>query len=156
MNTATTTVRRRSPIAATCSTRCLTFYACGRSTIGFVWNLKPVVMAHEILVRRRQKRSAQTWRRALRDRIGEEADKFQEQLCKLQKSYAMQMPSIADRIGERFVRPMVIDRICSLVQPAVDEAQRADSHPTFRILQYENRVSSPASHRESALTSPLG
>ena len=101
------------------------------------WNLKPVVMAHEILVRRRKKRAAQTWRRALRDRIGEEADKFQEKLTKLQKKYAMQMPSIADRIAERFVRPMVIDRICSLVQPAVDEAARPGSHPTFRILQYE-------------------
>lgn len=101
------------------------------------WNLKPVVMAHEILVRRGCKRAAQTWRRALRDRIGQEADKFQEDLVELQKKYAMQMPSIADRIAERFVRPMVIDRICSLVQPAVDEAMRPGSHPTFRILRYE-------------------
>ena len=101
------------------------------------WNLKPVVMAHEILVRRGCKRAAQTWRRALRDRIGQEADKFQEELTELQAKYAMQMPSIADRIAERFVRPMVIDRICSLVQPAVDEAPRPGSHPTFRILRYE-------------------
>jgi hypothetical protein len=101
------------------------------------WNLKPVVMAHEILVRRRRKRAAQTWRRALRDRIGQEADKFQQKLSDLQSKYAMQMPSVADRIAERFVRPMVIDRICSLVQPAVDEAPRPESHPTFRILCYE-------------------
>ncbi len=101
------------------------------------WNLKPVVMAHEILVRRRRKRAAQTWRRALRDRIGQEAEKFEKKLNDLQAKYAMQMPSVADRIAERFVRPMVIDRICSLVQPAVDEAPRPGSHPTFRILCYE-------------------
>jgi hypothetical protein len=101
------------------------------------WNLKPVVIAHEILVRRGCKRAAQIWRRALRERIGEEADKFHEKLINLQRKYSMQMPSIADRLGERFVRPMVIDRICSLVEPAMGEARRPCPRPTFRILQYE-------------------
>ncbi|MBC8352991.1 MAG: hypothetical protein H8E66_13430 [Planctomycetes bacterium] len=101
------------------------------------WNLKPVVLAHEILVRRGCKRAAQLWRRALRERIDTEADKFVERLDKLQKQYAMQMPSIADRINERFMRPLVIDRLCSLVQPAVAEAKRDGPRPTFRMLQYE-------------------
>ena len=101
------------------------------------WNLKPVVMAHEILVRRGHKRAAQTWRRALRVRITEEADKFEKRVAELQKKHAMQMPSIADRVSERFVRPMIIDRICALVQPAVVEAAQSGSKPTFRILQYE-------------------
>ena len=101
------------------------------------WNLKPVVLAHEILVRRGCKRAAQLWRRALRERIDTEADKFVERLDKLRKKYAMQMPSIADRINERFMRLLVIDRLCSLVQPAVAEAKREGSRPTFRMLQYE-------------------
>ena len=101
------------------------------------WNLKPVVMAHEILVRRGHKRAAQTWRRALRERISDEADKFERNVVDLQTKHAMQMPSIADRVSERFVRPMIIDRICALVQPAVDEATQPGSKPTFRILQYE-------------------
>ena len=101
------------------------------------WNLKPVVLAHEILVRRGCKRPAQLWRRALRERIDAEADKFVERLNKLRKRYAMQMPSIADRINERFMRPLVIDRLCSLVQPAVAEAKRDGPRPTFRMLQYE-------------------
>ncbi len=101
------------------------------------WNLKPVVLAHEILVRRGCKQAAQLWRRALRERIDAEADKFVERLTKLQKKYAMQMPSIADRINERFMRPLVIDRLCSLVQPAIAEAKRDGPRPTFRMLQYE-------------------
>lgn len=101
------------------------------------WNLKPVVLAHEILVRRGCKQAAQLWRRALRERIDSEADKFVERLDKLRKKYAMQMPSIADRINERFMRLLVIDRLCSLVQPAVAEAKREGSRPTFRMLQYE-------------------
>jgi hypothetical protein len=35
------------------------------------------------------------------------------------------------------MRPLVIDRLCSLVQPAVTEAQREGPRPTFRMLQYE-------------------
>jgi hypothetical protein len=101
------------------------------------WNLKPVVLAHEILVRRGCKQAAQLWRRALRERIDTEADKFVERLKKLQKKYAMQMPSIADRIGERFMRPLIIDRLCALVQPARAEANRDGPRPTFRMLQYE-------------------
>lgn len=101
------------------------------------WNLKPVVWAHEILVRRGCKQAAQLWRRALRERIDAEADKFATRLKKLQKKYAMQMPSIADRIAERFVRPLVIDRLCALVEPAIAEADQNGAKPSFRMLQYE-------------------
>jgi hypothetical protein len=103
------------------------------------WNLKPVILAHEILVRGGCKQAAQIWRRALRERIKDEADKYQSRLSSLQRKYAMQMPSIADRIGERFVRPLVIDRIRALVAPAVAEASRSGPHPTFRLLKYETK-----------------
>lgn len=101
------------------------------------WNLKPVVLAHEILVRRGQKQAAQVWRRALRERIGEEADKFHQKLVDLQKKYAMQMPSIADRISERFLRPLSIDRLCALVKPAADEARKEGARPNYRMLKVE-------------------
>ena len=101
------------------------------------WNLKPVVWAHEILVRRGCKQAAQMWRRALRERIDSEADKFAARLKRLQKKHAMQMPSIADRMAERFVRPLIIDRLCSLVEPAIVEAPGDGPKPSFRMLQYE-------------------
>jgi hypothetical protein len=95
------------------------------------------VLAHEILVRRGQKQPAQVWRRALRERIGEEADKFHQKLVDLQKKYAMQMPSIADRISERFLRPLSIDRLCALVKPAAEEALRDGPRPSYRMLKVE-------------------
>jgi hypothetical protein len=101
------------------------------------WNLKPVVLAHEILVRRGHKQPAQVWRRALRERIGGEAEKFQQKLADLQKKYAMQMPSIADRISERFLRPLSIDRLCALVKPAADEAGKPGLRPNCRMLKVE-------------------
>ena len=101
------------------------------------WNLRPVVWAHEILVRRGHNAAAKMWRRTLTDRIGEEADKYAERLGKLQKKYAMRMPTVADRIGERFIRPMLIDRIRALIEPAIQGAGNDKPPNEFEILEYE-------------------
>jgi hypothetical protein len=103
------------------------------------WQLKPVVWAHEILVRRNHKGAARLWRREFADQTAKEADRFLDKLCKLQKQYAMRMPTVADRLAERFVRPMAIDRVRALVQPAVDEARRGGPCPSFELLRQETR-----------------
>jgi hypothetical protein len=101
-----------------------------------VWNLRPVVIAHELLVRRGCNEAAQLWRRALSERIAEEADRYQERLLKLQQRYAMRLPSIADRVGERFLRPLVIDRMRALVKPSIEHP----SEKYFAILQGESEI----------------
>ncbi len=101
------------------------------------WNLKPVVLAHEILVRRGQDQAARVWRKALTERINDEADQYLAKLADLQKKYAMRMPTVADRLAERFVRPLAIDRIRALVGPAIDEARRGGEAPKFEMLQHD-------------------
>jgi hypothetical protein len=101
------------------------------------WNLKPVVVAHEILVRRGKDDAARLWRRSLAERISAEADQYLTQLAKLQKQYAMRMPTVADRLNERFIRPMSIDRIRALVTPAISEARQGGKHPVFELLEEE-------------------
>jgi hypothetical protein len=101
------------------------------------WNLKPVVIAHDILVRRGQDDAARMWRRALAERIGEEADQYLAQLAVLQKKYAMRMPTIADRLNERFVRPLAIDRVRALIAPALREAHQGVPGPVFELLEEE-------------------
>ncbi len=102
------------------------------------WNLKPVVLAHEILVRRGQDQAARIWRRALTERINDEADQYLAKLAELQKKYAMRMPTVADRLAERFVRPLAIDRIRALVEPVIEEARTGDAEsPKFEMLQHD-------------------
>ncbi len=101
------------------------------------WNLKPVVLAHEILVRRGKEGAARVWRRALTDRIHDEADQYLQRLAELQRKYAMRMPTVADRLAERFVRPLAIDRIRALVEPAIEEARRGGPTPRFEVLRHE-------------------
>ena len=49
----------------------------------------------------------------------------------------MRMPTVADRLAERFVRPLTIDRIRALVAPAIEEARQGGESPKFEMLQHD-------------------
>ena len=101
------------------------------------WNLKPVMWAHEVLVNSDLDSAAMMWRRSLSDRIGAEADLYVKKLRKLQHDYSMRMPTIADRILERFVQPMTIARMRSLVGPAMRDAEHNRPSRQFDLLEQE-------------------
>ncbi|MCA9139568.1 MAG: hypothetical protein KDB00_22495 [Planctomycetales bacterium] len=101
------------------------------------WNLKPVMWAHEVLVGQGLENAAMMWRRSLSERIGAEADKFVTRLRKMQKNYSMRMPTIADRILERFIQPMTIARMRALVKPAMQDAEAGRDSSRFELLEAE-------------------
>ena len=86
------------------------------------WNLQPVVLAHEVLVRSGHDEAADVWRAAVAERTSSIAEDHLKRFLRLNRKYGMRLPSIADRLGERFVRPLVVDRLCALIEPAMDEA----------------------------------
>lgn len=101
------------------------------------WNLKPVMWAHEVLVENGLENAAMMWRRSLSERIGAEAEKFVTRLRKMQKSYSMRMPTVADRILERFVQPMTIARMRALVKPSMRDAEAGRESSRFELLEAE-------------------
>jgi hypothetical protein len=101
------------------------------------WNLKPVMWAHEVLVRCGLDGPAMMWRRSLHQRIGAEADIYAQKLKQLQQTYAMRMPTVADRINERFIQPMTIDRMRALVGPAMRDAENNQPSRAFELLEQE-------------------
>ena len=52
----------------------------------------------------------------------------------------MRMPTVADRLAERFVRPLSIDRIRALVEPAVAEVRQGGKIPKFELLEEETEL----------------
>lgn len=98
------------------------------------WNLRPVVLAHEVLVRAGRNRAAQTWRAMFSERCDVLAEHHQRQLEELVVKYGMRLPSVAERIGERFVRPLVVDRLRALVRDAVVPVPRAKHRRAFKQL----------------------
>ena len=97
------------------------------------WNLKPVVMAHEILVRHNRPVAAEMWQQALADRTAEAADAHLARFDELCEQYGVRLPTIAERLGERYTRPLAIDRVRALVGPAIAAAGTA----SFDSLQQE-------------------
>ena len=103
------------------------------------WNLKPVFWAHEVLVHAGCRDSAMQWRRALHERVAKESESFLEKLATLQKKYAMMMPSVADRLNERFLKPMTIDRMRALIRPSMRQLRSGESQKSraFDLLVQE-------------------
>jgi hypothetical protein len=100
------------------------------------WNLKPVVMAHEILVRNNRPLAAELWQRALAERTAETADANLSRFDELCGHYGIRLPSIAERLSERYTRPLAIDRVRALVAPAIAAADLGDG-ASFAALQQE-------------------
>jgi hypothetical protein len=99
------------------------------------WKLRPVVMAHEILVRHNRPLAAQMWQQALAERTAETADANLARFDELCNQYGVRLPSVAERLGERFTRPLAIDRLRALVAPAIAAAENRDPGPITALKQ---------------------
>ena len=93
------------------------------------WNLQPVVLSHEVLVRSGREEAAEVWRQAVAERTAPIAAEHLERFTRLNRKYGMWLPSIAERLQERFVRPLLVDRLRALVSPAIEEARARASQP---------------------------
>jgi hypothetical protein len=88
------------------------------------WNMAPIAIAHEILCRDGRLEAALTLEQLFTIRTADIADKHIEQLRVLEGKYGMVLPSLADHVGERFVKPLAVNRMVALVPQAVREAAR--------------------------------
>lgn len=104
------------------------------------WNLKPIYWTHEVLVRAGCHQTALQWRRALSERIGRESEMYLEHLGTLQQKYAMRMPTVADRLHERFTRPMTVDRMRALVGPSIRQFRSDGQSDSFELLIEECKL----------------
>ncbi len=102
------------------------------------WNLRPVAVAHETLVRCGRDGAADIWRRAVAERTAPMANEHLRRFNALCEAYGMRLPSIAEHLAERFVRPLEIDRLCALIRPAIEELR--EGRPPSALRQLEEQV----------------
>jgi hypothetical protein len=93
-------------------------------------------MAHEILLRQGRPAAAEIWQQALAAQTANAADENLARFEQLSEHYGMRLPSIAERLAERFTRPLAIDRVRALVGPAMAAAGTDDPAP-FAALEEE-------------------
>jgi len=110
------------------------------------WLLRPVMLAHEVLVRCGRRRAADVWRSAVAARTAPLAAEHLKNFERLSKRYGMKLPSVAEHLAERFVLPLDIDQLRALVRPVAEGARegrrpRALEQLRKRIDQFTSRPS---------------
>ena len=101
------------------------------------WNLRPIVLAHDVLIREGLDGAATLWRDAVMKRSEAVAEQNLERYEQLVRRYGMRLPSVAERLGERFIRPLEIDRLRALVRPAMEELNESEMSTAFDLLDQE-------------------
>jgi hypothetical protein len=101
------------------------------------WQMRPLATAHEVLARRGRDTAAVRWEQTLAQFTRERAGRLLEELARLEQARGVRLGTVADRLGERFVKPLALDRLCALVEPAMAEARRDNGRPAFARLRKE-------------------
>lgn len=104
------------------------------------WNLMPLVLAHEVLSRSGKVEAAAIWQKVLQDKTAGFAKTHLKKLRRLEKQYGVRLPSITDRLSERFIKPLALDRILALVAPAVREAKSEPGQPALNFERLKAEV----------------
>ncbi len=113
------------------------------------WNLLPVKIAHEQLAATGRQAAAVMWEHIFESNTSEMAEQHVIKLREMEQRYGMRLPSIADHLGERFVKPLAVNRMVALVPQAIQDAKdgetKSAAFATFReVLEkyLESTVSS--------------
>ncbi len=110
------------------------------------WNLKPVYWVHDAMIRAKCDGAALLWERAVAKRSVGAAEEHLRHYTRLSEKYGMWLPSVHERLQERFIRPLQVDRMCGLVSMAVRQAKDENADKTaFKELlaQVENFAKEP-------------
>ena len=98
------------------------------------WNLKPVYWVHDSMIRAGCDAAALLWEKAVGKRSVNAAEEHIRHYQRLCDKYGMWLPSVSERLQERFVRPLQIDRMCGLVPKAIRQIQRDETGTVFDEL----------------------
>ncbi len=82
---------------------------------------RPLNLVHEVLAKKNAA-AAQLWREQVESVSRQRAADYLEALAGLEKRHGMRLATIADRLEERFVRPMALDGLSALIEPAMEQA----------------------------------
>ncbi len=104
------------------------------------WHFRPLILAHEVLARQGRNEAAVLWEESLTRLTHDLADQHLQQLSRLERGRGVHLSTVSDRLNERFIKPLALDRLCALIEPAMAESEPAESGPAFARLREELRA----------------
>src|SRR5262249_37949901 len=91
----------------------------------YAWQFRPLVLAHEVLARRGKNGAALLWQAGFTQISEDKAAQHLERLARRESDHGLRLHTVTDRLQERFVKPLALDRLCALIEPAMEEARQA-------------------------------
>ncbi|HEV3443045.1 MAG TPA: hypothetical protein VG099_00315, partial [Gemmataceae bacterium] len=86
------------------------------------WQIMPLLQVHEVLVKHSLPTAA-LWQQWIEHKTQTIADDFAARLAELEKGHGLRLRTVGDRLRERFVQPLALDRVSALIEPAYDAAR---------------------------------
>src|SRR5262249_30097609 len=106
------------------------------------WHFRPLVLAHEALVRKDRWEAARQWEENFTRISREMSLLLLAELARIEQAHGLRLRTIGDHLQERFVKPLSHDRMCALIEPAMQAAQQSGSSEAFERLRAELKVQS--------------
>jgi hypothetical protein len=101
------------------------------------WQFRPLVLAHEVLARQGRNQTAVLWEQSLTKFTRDLARQHLEQLARVEQARGVRLGTIGDRLNERFVKPLALDRLCALIEPSMMDARQSRQSPPFVRMRQE-------------------
>jgi hypothetical protein len=105
------------------------------------WRMRPLALVHEVLCRKGHFAIAERWREDISENLRPRSEELLHELTQKEEQHALQLRTIRDRIEERFVQPLALDRLNSLIEPAARDARAGlgEASPAFQRLEEQLR-----------------
>ncbi len=103
------------------------------------WRMRPLVLVHEVLCRRGRTGDAAGWQEGIVRYTQQHAERHLQELAALEARHGLRLRTVRDRLSERYVAPLVIDRLSARLGPAWEAARRGEGedNPAFARLRSE-------------------
>lgn len=95
------------------------------------WDMRPFVTAHSVMVQEQNYTIADSWQSSVANRTNYVARSFLRRYQKLCDKYGIVIKTIHDRLSEKFVKPMSVNKLIALLEPSIREAREGDGCPSF-------------------------
>lgn len=87
------------------------------------WELRPRMLVHEVLARQGRQDEARAWQASLEERTRTMAEDQLGRLAQLEEMHGVRLSTVRDKIEDRFIKNLGLDRLCALIRPVLDQSR---------------------------------
>ncbi|MBX7102926.1 MAG: hypothetical protein K1X57_02520 [Gemmataceae bacterium] len=104
------------------------------------WRLKPLLLTHEVLCRRRRTADAARWQEVISVYTRAHSEQHIQELGRLETKHALKLRTIRERLEERFVASLAQDRLAALLIPLWESAKTGGEEAASRLSAFSTAL----------------